>query len=81
MTGSTIAIWLKTCLSEASINTDILKGHSVRDASSSKAVTVGIATADTLQAADWSSVTTFQIFYLRESGDKPSFGRAVFVIF
>ena len=80
VTSSTIARWLKTCLSEAGIDTEIFKGHSVRGASSSKAAAAGITTADILQAADWSSVATFQNFYLRpnkESGDKSSFGKAV----
>ena len=30
VTSSTIARWLKTCLSEAGINTEIFKAHSVR---------------------------------------------------
>ena len=80
MTGSTIARWLKTCLAEASINTEIFKAHSVRGASSSTAASAGVTAADILKAADWSSARTFQKFYLRptkESDDKSSFGRAV----
>ena len=63
VTSSTIARWLKTCLSEAGIDTEILKAHSVRGASSSKAATAGVTTADILQAADWSSESTFQKYY------------------
>ena len=55
VTSSTIARWLKTCLSEVGIDTEIFKAHSVRGASSSKAATAGVTTADILQAADWSS--------------------------
>ena len=80
VTSSTIARWLKTCLSEAGINTEMFKAHSVRGASSSTAATAGVTTSDILQAADWSSVTTFQKFYLRSSQnpeDKTSFGKAV----
>ena len=80
VTGSTIARWLKTCLTEAGINTEIFKAHSVRGASSSTAASVGVTTADILKAADWSSAGTFQKFYLRptkDSDDKPSFGTAV----
>ena len=63
VTGSTIARWLKTCLTEAGIDTGIFKAHSIRGASSSKAAVSGITTADILQAADWSSESTFQKFY------------------
>ena len=80
VTGSTIARWLKTCLTEAGINTEIFKAHSVRGASSSTAASVGVTTADILKAADWSSAGTFQKVYLRptkDSDDKSSFGTAV----
>jgi len=80
VTGSTIARWLKTCLTEAGINTEIFKAHSVRGASSSTAASAGVTTADILKTADWSSAGTFQKFYLRpsnDSDDKSSFGTAV----
>jgi len=80
VTGSTIARWLKTCLTEAGINTEIFKGHLVRGASSSTAASTGVTTADILKAADWSSAGTFQKFYLRptkESDDKSSFRTVV----
>ena len=78
--SSTIARWLKICLTEAGIDTGIFKAHSVRGASSSTAAAAGVTTADILNAADWSSVTTFQKFYCRqtkESGDNSAFGTAV----
>ena len=79
VTGSTIARWLKMCLTEVGtcINT---KAHSVRGASSSTAAAAGVTTADILKAADWSSAGTFQKFYLRPtkvSDDILSFGTAV----
>ena len=78
VTGSTIARWLKTCLTQAGINTEIFKAHSVRGASSSTAATAGVTTADILKAADWSSAGTFQKFYLRPTkDDRSSFGTAV----
>ena len=81
VTSSTIDRWLKTCLSEAGIDTGIFKGHSVRGSSSSRAAAAGITMTDILQAPDWLSVAaTFQKFYLwptKESGDKSSFGKAV----
>ena len=69
VTSSTIARWLKTCLTEAGINTDIFKVHSVRGASSSTAVSAGVTTADILKAADWSSAGTFQKFYVLPSSE------------
>ena len=80
VTSSTIARWLKTCLAEAGIDTSIFKAHSVKGASSSTAAAAGVTTADILNTADWSSATTFQKFYFRqtkESVDKSSFGTAV----
>ena len=80
VTGSTIARWLKMCLTEAGINTEIFKAHSVRGASSSTAAAAGVTTADILKTADWSSAGTFQKFYLRPtkgSDDRLSFGTAV----
>ena len=77
VTSSTIARWLKTCLTEAGNGTSIFKVHSVRGASSS---TAGVTTADVLNAADWSSATTFQKLHLcktNESVDKLSYGTAV----
>ena len=56
VTSSTIARWLRTCLSEGGIDTGIFKAHSVRTGASSKAAAVIVTTADILQAADWSSV-------------------------
>ena len=70
VTSSTIARWLKTCLSEAGINTEIFKAHSVREASSSTAAAAGVTTSEILQAADWSSASTFQKFYLHSLQDK-----------
>ena len=79
VTSSTIARWLKTSLTEAGINTDIFKAHSVRGASSSTAASAGVTTADILKAADWSSAGTFQKFLRPSKGsdDKSSYGTAV----
>ena len=69
VTSSTKARWLKTCLTEAGINTNIFKAHSIRGASSSEAASAGVTTADNLKAADWSPAETFQKFYLRPSSE------------
>jgi len=80
VSGSTIARWLKTCLTEAGIDTDTYKAHSFRGASNSTALSAGVTTADILKAADWSLVETFQKFYLHSTNDsdgRPSFGTAI----
>ena len=79
VTGSTIARWLKTCLQEAGIDTGVFKAHSVQGAASSKATWSGVTISDILQAADWSSESTFQTFYHRSTDDKnkSSFRKAV----
>ena len=75
--ASSIARWLKTCSSETGIDTSIFKVHSVRSFSSSKAAASGITTADILQAADWSSESTFEKFYHHATQDKSSYAKAV----
>ena len=79
VTSSTIARWLRACLSEASIDIGIFKAHSVRGAACLKAVLVGVTTTDILQAAELSSGTTFQKFYdlcsTQESRNHPFLGR------
>jgi len=79
VTSCTIARWLKIVMIEAGIDTSISKAHSVRGAAYSKAAGTGVTTKQILEAADWSSVGTFQQFYHRrlESEDKTSFGRHV----
>ena len=52
VTGSAIARWLKTCLAEAGINTEIFKARSIRGASSFTAAFTWVTTADILKAAD-----------------------------
>jgi len=65
-------------LTEAGVDTDTLKA--LRGASSFTAAADGVTTANILNAADWSSVTTFQKFYFqqaKQSGDNlHSFGTA-----
>ena len=80
VSSSTIARWLKNCLQEAGIDTGIFKAHSVRGAAASKAACSGVTISDILQAADWSSESTFRKFYHRlPAGDKSqsTYGRAI----
>ena len=76
VTSSMIARWLKEVIGDAGIDTDVFKAHSVRTVSTAAATMVGISTSEILEAADWSTESTFQRFY-----DKPThssvFGKAV----
>ena len=74
VSSSTIARWLRTCLSEAGIDTNTFKAHSVRGAACSSAAWTGVSVSDILNAVDWSSTGTFQTFYKRETTDRTSFG-------
>ena len=64
-TASTIARWIKAGLTKAGIDTNIFKAHSVRSASTSAAADAGISISEILEAADWSSASTFEKFYYR----------------
>ena len=66
VTSSTIARWLKLTMGEAGIDVGIFKSHSVRGATCSKAAGTGVTTKQILEAADWSSESTFQPFYHRK---------------
>ena len=74
--SSTILRWLKEIMSLADIDTSLFKAHSTRGASTSAAARAGVATADILKTADWSSATTFANFYHRNSTSS-EFGQAV----
>ena len=63
--AATIGHWLKNVMKEAGIDTKVFSAHSTRGASTSKARTVGVSTADILRAANWSSDSTFSRFYCR----------------
>ena len=62
VSSSTITRWLRTCLEEAGIDVNTFT-HSVRGAACSCAAWSGVTVADILNAADWSTETTFQQFY------------------
>ena len=63
--AATIGHWLKRVMEAAGVDTKVFTAHSTRGASTSKAHKVGVGTADILQAANWSSVSTFCRFYCR----------------
>jgi hypothetical protein len=66
VTSSTLYRWLKTVLLRASINIDIFKGHSFREAATSAALASGCSLKDILATANWSSAKTFHKFYHKE---------------
>lgn len=65
VTSSTIARWLKNCLQEAGVDTEVFKAHLVRGAASSKVAWSGVTVSDILQVADWSSESTIGVFYFK----------------
>ena len=76
VTSSTIARWLKQVMESAGIDTDIFKAHSVRSASTSAAAMQGVTTEDILNAADWSTDSSFRRFYYKPVRDT-AFGKSV----
>ena len=65
VTSQRIAHWIKDLLSEAGVDTRVLKAHSVRGASVSAAKNKGVGILEILDMADWSRDTTFRKFYYR----------------
>ena len=75
VTSTTLARWVKSTLAQAGIDTTKFKGHSSRSASSA-ANEAGVALPDLMEAADWSTVSTFTKFY-HKPVCKSSFANAV----
>ena len=65
ITAPTLSRWLRMVLKNAGIDTDILKAHSVRGASTTAAVNNNIPLDDVMKMADWSCVSSFQKFYYK----------------
>ena len=72
---ATIGHWLKV-MELSGMDTSMFSAHSTRGASTSKASVVGVSIGAILQAADWSTPSTFQRFYHRPL-HSTEFGRAV----
>ena len=62
-----IARWVKTTLANAGIDITKYSAHSIRGASTSKALESEATLSEVLQQADWSKATTFHNFYFRPS--------------
>ena len=55
--------WIKDILKENEVDVDVLKGHSTRSVSTSKACLSGISVDDILSQGSWSNKSTCQKFY------------------
>ena len=66
ITSTSIARWIKHILDMAGIDASIFQAHSVRGASSSKALTRGLSVQDILVKGNWSRESTWQKFYHKE---------------
>ena len=75
VTSATLVRWAKSTLAQAGLETTKFKAHSSRPASSSAAYEAGVALPD-MEAADWSTVSTFTKFY-HKPVCKSSFAKAV----
>ncbi|CEP14262.1 hypothetical protein [Parasitella parasitica] len=63
---ATISAWTKSVMSKAGIDTTIFKPHSIRSASSTKAIETGIPMREVKDHAHWShSSQTFEKFYYK----------------
>ena len=71
---------LRCFLSLPGIDTSILKGHSFRGASTSKAVSLGEPLDVILKAADWKNAGTFAKFYQRETSSVGQLAQAVLTL-
>ena len=73
MHSSTIAGWIETVLSRASIDTSTFKARRVRREVMSRALYryKGASLKEVLKLADWSSVSTFNRFYNKPIIDMP----------
>ena len=80
VSSATLARWLKVVLSLARIDTSIVKGHSFRGASTSKAVSLGVPLDVILKAADWKNAGTFAKFYQRETSSVGQFAQTVLTL-
>ena len=75
ISSQTLSRWLKNCLVLAGID-NCFTGHSTRSAATSSAAEAGLSLETILEAADWSSVRTFERF-CRKPPVKGDFARAV----
>ena len=62
---STLGRWIKEALKMADVDTNIFQAHSLRGASSSKALLKGLSVKEVINHGRWSLESTWQKFYHR----------------
>jgi len=77
VTSSTISNWVKTTMAKAGVDISTYKPHSVRSASTSKAMKSGACLEEILKMAGWSGAQTFAKYYHKEIKSTPSVGEIV----
>ena len=76
VSSATLSHWVKDCLLETEIDSQVFKAHSTRAAATSAAVRAGVSIPEIIRLADWTNETTFKRFYYRPVWNA-SFGRSV----
>ena len=66
---STLSKYILTTMELAGIDTDVYKAHTTRGAFPSLMRRKGCSANNILEQGDWSSISTFQRYYSRESED------------
>ena len=65
VSSASISRWMKELLTDASVDTEAFKAHSVRAASVSTAKLQGVSMADILKMVGWARQSTFEKFYYK----------------
>ena len=63
--SGTLSHWVKDCLLEAGIDSNVFKADSTRSAATSGAVKAGISISEIIRLGDWTKESTFKKFYYR----------------
>ena len=63
--GPSLARWLRSLWKASGVNSDVLKPHSMRGASTTAAANSNVPLSEILKMADWSSPSTFLRFYYK----------------
>lgn len=78
VTSSTISRWIRSVMASAGIDCEKYKAHSVRCASSSKALSCNVPIDNILKVAGWTNAQTFAQYYHKKLDDSSvTFTRAI----
>lgn len=69
VSSTTLARWVKWCMSQVAIDPSVFSAHSVRSASELTIYRSGCHLEDLLRTADWSRESTFRDFYFKPVND------------